>query len=265
MALSVKLTAFEGPLDLLLHLIEKNKIDIYDIPIVEITDQYLEYVREMDIDDMELASEFMVMAATLLDIKCRMLLPKEEEEAEEEADPRDELVKRLIEFKKYKYMSGILREAMDDTGVSLTKEATLPEEVVKFRPAVDINELLEGVTLEQLNEIYMDVLRRRREAIDPVRSRFSRIEKEKISVADQMICLEKKAIEDRKLSFKGFLEKQPDRDSVVVTFLAILELMHYGKIKIIQESLFGEITIESLEDADTVVDENAFADSVEFS
>jgi segregation and condensation protein A len=265
MALSVKLTAFEGPLDLLLHLIEKNKIDIYDIPIVEITDQYLEYVQKMDIQDMDLASEFMVMAATLLDIKCRMLLPKEEEESEDEEDPRDELVKRLIEFKKYKYMSGILRDAMDDAGISITKEMSLPEEVVKYRPSVDIDELLEGVTLEQLNSIYMDVMRRRRDSIDPVRSRFSRIEKEKISVADQMIQLEKKAIRDRKITFRSCLEDQPDRVSVVVTFLAVLELMHYGKIKISQDSLFGEITIESLEDSNTVVDENAFAGSVEFA
>ena len=264
MSLSVKLTAFEGPLDLLLHLIDKNKIDIYDIPIVEITDQYLEYVKNMDIQDLDLASEFMVMAATLLDIKCRMLLPKDEEESEEEGDPRDELVKRLIEFKKYKYMSGILRDVMDDAGISLTKETTLPAEVVKYRPEVDISELLSGVTLERLMDVYKDILRRRRDAIDPVRSRFSRIEKEKISVADQMIRLEKKAIRDRKLSFRSFLEKQPDKDSIVVTFLAVLELMHYGKIRISQESLFGEIMIESLEDSATVVDENAFADSVEF-
>lgn len=84
MALSVKLTAFEGPLDLLLHLIDKNKIDIYDIPIAEITDQYLEYIKDMQTEDMDLASEFMLMAATLLDIKSRMLLPKEEEEELEE-------------------------------------------------------------------------------------------------------------------------------------------------------------------------------------
>lgn len=264
MPLSVKLTAFEGPLDLLLHLIEKNKIDIYDIPIVEITDQYLEYVKEMDIQDMELASEFMVMAATLLDIKCRMLLPKEEEEAGDSEDPREKLVKRLIEFKKYRYMSGVLRDVMDDAGISLTKETTLPEEVLKYRPQVDIDELLDGVTLEQLMDVYRDIMRRRRDAIDPVRSRFSRIEKEKISVADQMIRLEKRAIRDRKLSFRSFLEKQADKDSVVVTFLAVLELMHYGKIKISQDSLFGEIVIESLEDSNAVVDENAFADSVEF-
>ena len=105
MELSVKLPVFEGPLDLLLHLIDKNKIDIYDIPIVMITDQYLEYVQQMPQEDLNLMSEFMVMAATLLDIKCRMLLPKEVNEEGEEEDPRAELVARLLEYKMYKYMS----------------------------------------------------------------------------------------------------------------------------------------------------------------
>ena len=95
MAISVKLQAFEGPLDLLLHLIEKNKVDIYDIPISLITEQYLEYIDALKDEDMDIASEFLVMAATLLDIKCRMLLPKEENEDGQEEDPRQELVEKL--------------------------------------------------------------------------------------------------------------------------------------------------------------------------
>ncbi|HAG68391.1 MAG TPA: segregation/condensation protein A, partial [Lachnospiraceae bacterium] len=105
MSLSVKLEVFEGPLDLLLHLIEKNKVDIYDIPIAMITEQYMEYIAAIKKEDMELMSEFLVMAATLLDIKCRMLLPKEVNEEGEEEDPRAELVERLIEYKLCKYMS----------------------------------------------------------------------------------------------------------------------------------------------------------------
>ena len=102
MALSVKLNVFEGPLDLLLHLIDKNKIDIYDIPIVEITDQYMEYLHSMEKEDLGIMSEFLVMAATLLDIKCKMLLPKEVNEEGEEEDPRAELVQKLLEYKMYK-------------------------------------------------------------------------------------------------------------------------------------------------------------------
>lgn len=105
MEISYKLDNFEGPLDLLLHLIEKNKVSIYDIPIVLITEQYLEYVNQMDHEDLDVVSDFLVMAATLLDIKSRMLLPKvEKEEEEDEEDPRAELVRRLLEYKMYKYM-----------------------------------------------------------------------------------------------------------------------------------------------------------------
>ena len=102
MSLEVKLQVFEGPLDLLLYLIEKNKVDIYDIPIVEITAQYLEYIRQMENRDMNVMSEFLVMAATLVDIKCKMLLPKEVNEEGEEEDPRTELVQKLLEYKMYK-------------------------------------------------------------------------------------------------------------------------------------------------------------------
>ncbi len=110
MGIPVKLPVFEGPLELLLHLIEKNKIDIYDIPIVEITNQYMEYIRQMEREDLNIMSEFLVMAATLLDIKCRMLLPKEVNEEGEEEDPRQELVEQLLQYKMYKYISYELRD-----------------------------------------------------------------------------------------------------------------------------------------------------------
>ena len=110
MGIPVKLEVFEGPLDLLLHLIEKNKVDIYDIPIVEITNQYMEYIRGMQHEDLNVMSEFLVMAATLLDIKCRMLLPKEVTEEGEEEDPRQELVEQLLQYKMYKYMAFELKD-----------------------------------------------------------------------------------------------------------------------------------------------------------
>ena len=137
MEIPVKLPVFEGPLDLLLHLIDKNKINIYDIPIAEITDQYLDYIRQMDHEDMNVTSEFMVMAATLIDIKCRMLLPKEINEAGEEEDPREELVQQLLEYKKYKYMSGELRARLAETGTVVCRKQDLPECVLAYRPPVD--------------------------------------------------------------------------------------------------------------------------------
>ncbi len=114
MELTVKLEAFEGPLDLLLHLLDKNKVSIYDIPIVEITNQYLDYIQEMQRQDLNVMSEFLVMAATLIAIKSKMLLPKEINEDGEEEDPRAELIQQLLEYKMYKCMSYELRDRQVD-------------------------------------------------------------------------------------------------------------------------------------------------------
>ena len=138
MALEVKLEVFEGPLDLLLHLIEKNKVDIYDIPIVTITEQYLDYIKQMEREDMNVMSEFLVMAATLLDIKCRMLLPREVDEEGEEEDPRAELVAKLLEYKMYKYMSLELRDRQVDAYKNYFREKHLPKEVLFTGTAVPV-------------------------------------------------------------------------------------------------------------------------------
>ena len=146
MGIPVKLEAFEGPLDLLLHLIEKNKIDIYDIPIVEITEQYMEYIRQMQEENLNIMSEFMVMAATLLDIKCKMLLPKEVTEEGEEKDPREELVQQLLEYKMFKYMSYELRDRMADASRCVYRAESMPKEVLDYQPPVDIRELIGDLT-----------------------------------------------------------------------------------------------------------------------
>lgn len=158
MALSVKLNVFEGPLDLLLHLIDKNKIDIYDIPIVEITDQYMEYLHSMEKEDLGIMSEFLVMAATLLDIKCKMLLPKEVNEEGEEEDPRAELVQKLLEYKMYKYMSYELQDRLGDAAGVYYRKQDLPEEVLQYTPPSDPQELLRGLTLERMSAIYQALI-----------------------------------------------------------------------------------------------------------
>ena len=252
MAIPVKLPVFEGPLDLLLHLIEKNKIDIYDIPIAEVTDQYLDYIRQMDHEDMDVTSEFMVMAATLIDIKCRMLLPREVSEEGEEEDPREELVQQLLEYKKYKYMASELREYMEEAGNSVCRKQQLPESVLSYRPPVDVEELLDGMTLDRLHEIFRSVLRRQEDKIDPIRSRFGHIEKEEVSLPDKMTC--GAVCRKGKFSFRRLLEGQRGKVQVIVTFLAVLELMKTGKIQISQKEIFGDILIESLEPEDTVVE-----------
>mgnify|MGYP001011704041 FL=1 len=175
MGLSVKLEAFEGPLDLLLHLIDKNKVDIYDIPIVEITNQYMDYIHAMEKEDLNIMSEFLLMASTLLDIKCRMLLPKEVNEEGEEEDPRQELVEQLLQYKMYQYMSFELRDRQVDGDRLMFKEPTIPKEVREYTEPVDLDRLLDGITLAKLNAVFQDILKRQDEKIDPIRSRFGKI------------------------------------------------------------------------------------------
>ena len=132
MDMNVKLQVFEGPLDLLLHLLDKNKVNIYDIPIVEITNQYMEYIDELKRQDLNVLSEFLVMAATLIDIKSRMLLPATGEETEDEEDPRNELVQQLLEYKMYKCMAYELKDRQMDASRVMFKEPTIPAEVLAY-------------------------------------------------------------------------------------------------------------------------------------
>lgn len=245
MAIPVKLEVFEGPLDLLLHLIDKNKIDIYDIPIVEITEQYLEYVNNMDRQDLNVVSEFLVMAATLIDIKSKMLLPKQVNEEGEEEDPRDELVQKLLEYKMYKYMSLELKDRQIDADRSLYKKPTVPDEVLKYEKPVDLDELLSDITLIKLNEIFQSVMKRQEDKVDPIRSKFGNIEKEEVSLTDKMDYVRAYAKTHKRFSFRGLLEHQTSKMHVIVSFLAILEMMKMGEISISQEDIFEDIIIEN--------------------
>ncbi len=247
MEISYKLEHFEGPLDLLLHLIEKNKVSIYDIPIVEITNQYLDYVNHMDQEDLNLVSDFLVMAATLIDIKSRMLLPREEEEEGEEEDPRTELVNRLLEYKKYKYISQELAELEDSAGMHLFKPATVPPEVARYEPPVDLDQLLDGLTLVRLQAIFQQVMKRKEDKIDRVRSSFGTIKKEPVSLEERIGSVMAYARKHRTFRFRQILEQSTDKLEVVVTFLAVLELMKIGKIHLTQENLFDDMEIETLE------------------
>lgn len=248
MGISYKLDIFEGPLDLLLHLIEKNKVNIYDIPIATITEQYLEYVSNMETEDLNIVSEFLVMAATLIDIKARMLLPKEVNEDGEEEDPRAELVARLLEYKYYKYMSLELKDREVGADRLFYKDSTLPPEVAKYEPPVDLDKLLDGLTLAKLQEIFRQVTKRKSDRIDPIRSSFGNIRKESVSLEDKILSVMSYARQHRKFSFRKMLERQTDKVEVVVTFLALLELMKIGKIRLTQEYLFDDMLIETLEE-----------------
>lgn len=245
MAISVKLEVFEGPLDLLLHLIEKNKVDIYDIPIVEITAQYLEYIKQMQTEDMNVMSEFLVMAATLLEIKCRMLLPKEVNEEGEEEDPRAELVQKLLEYKMYKYMSYELKDRQVDAAHTFFKEKTLPKEIEEYRPPVDYEELLGDADLKKLQLLFRTAMRRQEDKIDPVRSTFGKIEKDEIDMDLKTSYIENYIHTHKRFSFKQLLEKQNSKMEIIVTFLVILEMIKVGAVSILQEDTFDDIIITS--------------------
>ena len=267
MEIAYKLNVFEGPLDLLLHLIEKNKVDIYDIPIVTITEQYLAYVSEMQEQDMDVMSEFLVMAGTLLQIKSKMLLPREETEEEEEEDPRAELVRRLLEYKMYKYAALELKDMELDASHNLYKKPTIPKEVEEYREEVDPAELVDGLTLSKLNDIFQSIMRKQVDKIDPIRSKFGTIEKEEINIEERMVQIREEVRGLKGINFRTLLETQPTRMNIIITFMSILELMKVGAIIIRQEETFGEIVIDSLdeievtsESEDRLEDEVTFAD-----
>ena len=247
MAIPVKLQIFEGPLDLLLHLIEKNKVDIYDIPIVEITAQYLDYIKAMETEDMNVMSEFLVMAATLLEIKCRMLLPREVDEEGEEIDPRAELVQKLLEYKMYKYMSYELKDRQVDAARTLFREKNLPKEVADYRPPVDLKALLGDADLAKLQSLFKMVMKRQEDKIDPVRSGFGNIEKDEVDMDAKTTYVEGFIRLHKTFSFRQLLEKQKSKMEIIVTFLVILEMMKMGKISIVQENTFDDIMITTKE------------------
>ena len=265
MGIPVKLEVFEGPLDLLLHLIEKNKVDIYDIPIVEITNQYMEYIRGMQHEDLNVMSEFLVMAATLLDIKCRMLLPKEVTEEGEEEDPRQELVEQLLQYKMYKYMAFELKDRELDSGQVMYKSPDIPEEILEYAEPVDLDQLLGDLTMAKLGEVFREIMKRQAEKIDPVRSKFGKIEKEEVSLSDKFVYVHEYMRQHKRFSFRQLLLEQKSKMHIVVTFLAILEMMKLGEIHVEQENTCGEIMIERIGEADEYKEASAAIEAILFT
>ena len=232
-------------MDLLLYLLDKNKVNIYDIPIVEITAQYMEYIAEMKRQDLDVLSEFLVMAATLIDIKSKMLLPRDSDDEEEETDPRAELVQQLLEYKMYKCMAYELKDRQVDAQRVMFKKPTIPEEVLEYQEPLNVEELVSDITLAKLNEIFKSIMRKQQDKIDPLRSKFGKIEKEEVSLEEKTEYLENYATTHKHFSFRSLLEAQSSKVEVIVTFLAILELMKTGKILISQEHIFDDIQIDS--------------------
>ena len=235
-----KLENFEGPLDLLLYLIDKNKIDIYDIPINTITDQYLEYMANLDSLDMDLQSSFIVMASNLLSIKAKMMLPLVRD-SEDEEDPREELVRRLLEHKKYKNLGHQLKDIEDDALQYLTKEATIPKEVQKYIPEIDYDDLLKDLNLDRLKKIFLDILNKKENSKDLLRSGFGTIKRERMPLRDKIITIDSLMKENKKLNFKNYLMSLPTKQDIVVSFLAFLELISAGSILIDSKNIYDDV------------------------
>ena len=178
----------------------------------------------------------------------------------EEEDPRAELLARLLEYKMYKYMAQELQELEDHAGKHLYKVPTIPKEVVKYEEPVDLDQLLDGLTLAKLQSIFESIMKRQENKIDPIRSKFGRIEKEEISLSDKLLEMKEYAKAHRKFSFRRLMENQHSKIQLIVTFLAILELMKMGHVHAEQEDLFDDIHVEVITDPDTWKNLTEFAD-----
>ena len=205
----------------------------------------MEYIAEMKRQDLDVLSEFLVMAATLIDIKSKMLLPRDPDDEEEETDPRAELVQQLLEYKMYKCMAYELKDRQVDAQRVMFKKPTIPEEVLAYEEPLNVEELVSDITLAKLNEIFKSIMRKQQDKIDPLRSKFGKIEKEEVSLEEKTEYLENYATTHKHFSFRSLLEAQSSKVEVIVTFLAILELMKTGKILISQEHIFDDIQIDS--------------------
>ncbi len=251
-SIPVKLDAFEGPLDLLLHLIEKNKVDIYDIPIAMITDQYIEYIEQaMQEEQLDIMTDFLVMAATLLRIKSAMLLPKDEDEEEAEEDPRLELTQRLIEYKMYKYASYELKDMSMEASKKLYRSENFPEEVRVYKEEVKPEDVIGDATLELLNRLFNEIMKRNANKLDPIRSQFGKISKEEVNFNDKVRRIQEYGIKHKKCSFYRLINNKSSKVEIIVTFLGILELIKMGRVLVSQKDTYGDIEVHFL--ADNVV------------
>lgn len=248
MKYSVRLDAFEGPLDLLLHLINEAEVDIYDIPMTEITEQYLEYIHTMQDLQLDVASEYLVMAATLIAIKSKMLLPKKEvlfdDETfyEVEEDPREQLVSQLIEYRKYKEAALKLQEKEEARTYIHTKP---PVELRSLFPNEEPKEaMISGVSLFDMLDAYKKMLTRLkyRKPLEKT------VKSQEYSIEERMSELIAQLKNDRsRRTFSSLFEKA-DKSYIVITFLAILELMKNGEIVCSQQNNFSDIYISLKEE-----------------
>lgn len=232
---NIKVPVFEGPLDLLLHLIKENKVDIYDIPIAVITGQYLQYIKMMKELNLDVAGDFLVMAATLIHIKSRMLLPVDEEAStEEQEDPRLELIQRLLEYQAFKDASLGLREKEEEWMNIFHRE-----------PVKDVEAEAESAEPElYLFDVNLfDLLGAFKKILDTAPPEIVRITREALTVKDKISHIMEMLENNDTVRFEDFFKEDRSRVQIVVTFVALLELIRLGLVRAYQENDFGNIWV----------------------
>lgn len=231
MSYKVKLEVFEGPLDLLLYLIKKEEINVHDIPITRITEQYLEYLNLMQLLDLDIAGEFLVMAATLMQIKSKMLLPPEEQpQEEEEEDPRAELVKRLLEYKKFKEAASNLAQLESERGNLFTRQPQTLELDAGDSPFFE-------ASLFDLISAFSKVLK------ELPRETFHQIIKDEFTVAEKVHEIFHLLVQESVIYFSQLFRKAKHKIEAITIFLALLELIRLKEVVIRQSALFGDIEV----------------------
>lgn len=227
--LRLTLGDFAGPLDLLLYLIKQEQANIFDIPIAKITDEYLKYIRLMKTFDITLAADFLVMAATLIEIKSKMLLPKEitDEEEEELEDPREALVRQLLEHQKFKNASQMLYERVT------VEQAVFPRGKIES----DENNAETNASVFDLLTVFQKILSRHKEEVQ------MEIEREEVSLSDMLKTLKKRIFEKKELSLLEFFGEMHTRRELVTAFIAVLEIVRTESVKLMQTTTFGDIIL----------------------
>lgn len=246
MTLNIKIENFEGPFDLLLHLIKKSEMDIYDIKIHEITNQYLQYISKMKEMDLEVTSEFIVIAANLLEIKSRMLLPnyaEEESAADKEVDPRKELISKLLEYKKFKAIAEVLRKKEEEFGVVFTKKP----EIIVDNNKDETFDILNNITMLELYNLFNALINKYYSKLNKENVIQKEIPIDAYKIEDKMKYLIQNIKYGKTVIFTDILKICENKMERVVTFLALLELIKLKSVKALQEKNFTDIYIERID------------------
>ena len=243
MSFEIKLPLFEGPFDLLLFFIQRDELEVNDIPIAKVTSDFLAYLRQMQELDVELASEFMVVAATLMRIKAKMLLPRPElDEDGQEIDPREELMQHLLEYKKYKSVLEDFRQ-LEEAELGKEKRGNLQREILQMQAAYSTEMEMHNLDMYKLLKVYQQVINRAEKAAEqPVHQ----IVPYEYTIADQKIWLLEKLKLRSQMDFEALVEEVGDRVGLIFTFLAILELAQWQELKLVLGEGFNNFWIESV-------------------